>query len=377
MKISDSELRYEYRVYQRQAKGADDKTIQASARAIVELSEFLDGTSLHDITREQVIAFKEQEYQRVGKRSNKLLAPSTRVHTLSALKQFFSWLSTHYGETSLGKRYACLIEYLTPSKNDVTRSRTSKQLSDLPTMDQVVGMVKAMPEANLENRRDKALLSLMVLIAPRVSAAVSLRIGHIDRQRRVVIQDGATVDTKFGKTIISALVPVDADLETYFLDYHGERSSMAGEDAPLFPCAVDAFGQLGASAERFWNSPNSVRRILASACERAGVPYFSPHKFRNFLALWGLKNCVSPEERKAFSQNIGHDIEQMTWNGYAKVPADSQIECVRSLQRRRTSSLGEKVQERFQSASQKEQIMFLHVMGMHEEARSLELASGS
>ena len=39
----------------------------------------------------------------------------------------------------------------------------------------------------------------------------------------------------------------------------------------------------------------------------AALPNFSPHSFRNTLAMLGETLCHSVEEFKAWSQNLGHD----------------------------------------------------------------------
>jgi hypothetical protein len=39
----------------------------------------------------------------------------------------------------------------------------------------------------------------------------------------------------------------------------------------------------------------------------AGLPYFNPHSFRKTLALLGGQICKSPEQYKAWSQNLGLD----------------------------------------------------------------------
>ena len=41
--------------------------------------------------------------------------------------------------------------------------------------------------------------------------------------------------------------------------------------------------------------------------EQAGLPYFNPHSFRKTLVQLGETTCQSPEEFKAWSQNLGHE----------------------------------------------------------------------
>ncbi len=50
-----------------------------------------------------------------------------------------------------------------------------------------------------------------------------------------------------------------------------------------------------------------MRTIFRDAFERAELPYFNPHSFRNTLVQYGQMQCKSPEDFKAWSQNLGHE----------------------------------------------------------------------
>jgi integrase len=54
-------------------------------------------------------------------------------------------------------------------------------------------------------------------------------------------------------------------------------------------------------------------------CQRAGVPYKSPHKLRHGHAVYGLKNARTIEELKAVSQNIMHASMSITDGIYANL----------------------------------------------------------
>jgi len=53
--------------------------------------------------------------------------------------------------------------------------------------------------------------------------------------------------------------------------------------------------------------PLHIRTIFKDAFESADLPYFNPHSFRKTLVTLGQKFCQSPEEFKAWSQNLGHE----------------------------------------------------------------------
>lgn len=60
------------------------------------------------------------------------------------------------------------------------------------------------------------------------------------------------------------------------------------------------------------------------------APYFNPHSFRKTLALLGGQRCNTPEEYKAWSQNLGHEQVLTTFLSYGDVSYNRQAEIIRS-----------------------------------------------
>jgi integrase len=56
----------------------------------------------------------------------------------------------------------------------------------------------------------------------------------------------------------------------------------------------------------------------------AGLPYFNPHSFRKTLALLGGELCETPEQYKAWSQNLGHEHVLTTFTSYGNVDSHRQ-----------------------------------------------------
>src|SRR5262249_51360948 len=67
------------------------------------------------------------------------------------------------------------------------------------------------------------------------------------------------------------------------------------------------------------------------AFEQAGLPYFNPHSFRKTLALLGQRLCRTPEDFKAWSQNLGHEEVLTTFASYGEVAASRQAAIIRGL----------------------------------------------
>ena len=108
------------------------------------------------------------------------------------------------------------------------------------------------------------------------------------------------------------------------------------QNSPLFPktkLAHDANQQFEAVGllEEHWSNANPIRKIFAQAFALAGLPYFNPHSFRNTLVRLGEKLCQTPEEFKAWSQNLGHESVLTSFYSYGDVPDYKQAELLRKL----------------------------------------------
>ena len=109
-----------------------------------------------------------------------------------------------------------------------------------------------------------------------------------------------------------------------------------GNDDPLFPATRVA---LGASHQfeavglegNHWGSASPIRSIFKDAFEGAGLPYFNPHSFRHTLVRLGEKVCQTPEQFKAWSQNLGHEGVLTTFYSYGDVSARRQGELIQGL----------------------------------------------
>lgn len=79
------------------------------------------------------------------------------------------------------------------------------------------------------------------------------------------------------------------------------------------------------------STASPIRTVFREAFEAAGLPYFHPHSLRKTLARLGEKLCRTPEEFKAWSQNLGHEQVLTTFNSYGAVRQDRQGEIIRKL----------------------------------------------
>ena len=115
-----------------------------------------------------------------------------------------------------------------------------------------------------------------------------------------------------------------------------ENEKLFGPDDPLFPATRIVVG----SEHRFepagltrshWSTATPVRTIFKEAFARAGLPYANPHVFRATLVQLGERLCRTPEEFKAWSQNLGHETVSTTFTSYGRVSHPRQAEILRHI----------------------------------------------
>ena len=109
-----------------------------------------------------------------------------------------------------------------------------------------------------------------------------------------------------------------------------------GNDDPLFPATRIALGgsrqfEVSGLGREHWSSASPIRTIFREAFSSAGLPYFNPHSFRNTLVRLGEDLCKTPEEFKAWSQNLGHEKVLTTFLSFGEVACQRQGEIIRGL----------------------------------------------
>jgi integrase len=283
---------------------------------------------------EQVRGFKQHLNEQTGVRSKAPLSQATIYSTLNTLKAFFMWLADQPGFRS---RFSYGDwEYFNPSRATAAIAK-AQRISRGPTLDQIRRVLAAMPTETDVGRRDRALVALVALTAARVNAVVSLKLRHIDIERRVLVQDARTVRTKFSKSFNTWFFPVGDDIEEIVVDwvrFLSEERQWTRDD-PLFPATkmeIGASGQFTATGltREHWKGTGPVRTICRDAFKRAGVPYFNPHSFRNTIVALGSERNLTWQEMQAWAQNLGHTSLTTTFGSYGQVTSHQQGDLVRN-----------------------------------------------
>jgi integrase len=251
------------------------------------------------------------------------------------LKRFFQWLAGQPGFKS--RLQYSDAEYFNLSNKD-TRIATAQREQKAPTLEQVKHVLNTMPTNTEIERRNRALVAFTILTGARDSATASMSLKHIDIAGKSVDQDAREVQTKFSKTFTTFFFPVGVEIQKIVADWvaYLREIRLFGNDDPLFPATLVALGvtrQFEALGLRrgHWSSTSPIRTIFREAFASAGLPYFNPHSFRNTLVQLGQQVCKTPEEFKAWSQNLGHEKVLTTFLNYGGVECQRQGEIIRAL----------------------------------------------
>jgi hypothetical protein len=167
-----------------------------------------------------------------------------------------------------------------------------------------------------------------------------MKLKHVDLIANSVYQDAREVRTKFSKTFITFFFPVGDDIRGIVAEWVSclREDKLWGNDDPLFPATHVAPGttrhfEASGLKRDHWSSASPIRTIFRKVFVRAGLEYFNPHSFRNTLVQLGEVVCKTPEEFKAWSQNLGHEKVLTTFINYGEVACQRQGAIIRGLAR--------------------------------------------
>jgi integrase len=180
---------------------------------------------------------------------------------------------------------------------------------------------------------------LTILTGARDRAIASMKLKHVDLVGGSVDQDAREVRTKFGKTFCTYFFPVGEDITQVVAEWikYLREGKLWGNDDPLFPSTRIALGEtrqfeVSGLDKSHWSNTSPIRRIFREAFHSAGLSYFNPHSLRSTLVHLGQNACQTPEQFKAWSQNLGHEKVLTTFMNYGEVECLRQGEIIRGLQ---------------------------------------------
>jgi len=332
---TNERIKRQYFAYLAEAQGHSEPTIDAIAKAIARFEAYTRCKDFKSFHIEQARAFKRDLAEQRGDRSGEPLSKATLYATLTALKRFFKWLA---GQPGYKSRISYSdAEYFNLSTKE-TRIAKATRPARVPTLEQIRHVIQTMAAITDIERRNRALIAFAILTGARDGAIASFKLRHIDVADGKIDQDAREVRTKFSKSFITAFFPVGDDIRAVVADWvqYLRRDKLWGLDDPLFPATLVTVGndlrfEAAGLDRKHWSNAGPIRTIFKEAFAAAGFPYFNPHSFRKTLALLGGELCKTPEQYKAWSQNLGHEHVLTTFTSYGDVSSQRQTEIIRGM----------------------------------------------
>jgi integrase len=327
-------IKREYLVYFKEARRHSEASLDAVASALHRFETYTKFRDFRQFHIDQAIGFKKHLAAQPG-RHGKGLSEATLYSTLMALKSFFRWLAGQPGYKSR-LRYTD-AEYFNLSEKETRVAKTHREQRS-PTLEQIRHVLHVMPQSSEIEQRNRALIAFAILTGARDSALASLQLGHVDQVEGLVYQDARAVKTKFSKSITTYFFPVGDDIRAIVDEWLRflREDKLWGNDDPLFPATQVSVGPTGGFqanglAHKPWASAGPIRDIYKEAFTGAGLRYYNPHSFRRTLVLFGQKVCRTPEEFKAWSQNLGHENVLTTFTSYGTLSTRHQGDVIKGI----------------------------------------------
>lgn len=328
-------IKRKYFAYLKEAMRHSEPTVDAAAKALNRFEVYTKHRDFKAFHYNQAIAFKTHLADQKGQQSGEKLSKATLHATLSQLKRFFQWLAREPGYKS--RIQFSEAEYFNLSEKD-TRVATAQREQKVPTLEQIKHVIHTMPTGTDIERRNRALIAFTLLTGARDSAIASMKLKHVDLIGNNVNQDAREVKTKFSKTFNTFFFPVGEGIRGIMVEWvaYLREEKLWGNDDPLFPATRIALGvsrqfEVAGLERVHWSTASPIRTIFREAFVSADVPYFNPHSFRNTLVQLGQDVCTTPEQFKAWSQNLGHEKVLTTFLSYGAVACQRQGEIIRGL----------------------------------------------
>ncbi|MBT4384834.1 site-specific integrase [Candidatus Peregrinibacteria bacterium] len=333
-------MKKQFFLYLKEVKGFANNSVDAHERAVLLWQESNDNKAFAGFGKQQVRAFKDWLKNRTN-RKGEALSLVYRYHVLRRLRLFFEWLSMqpHYKS----KINPTVVEFLSLSKKE-TRIAIQPNKRKIPPLEDVIKVIESIDVQTEVDQRDRALLCFTLLTGARISAIYSLPMKAFEPDTLTVDQNPKFgVKTKFSKRIVTTFFPIEYEQAIhYFLDWYKylERKKGFKADDPIFPQSIIENGKenisyynTGEVEPLFWASSNSVRKIFQKHFLNAEVPYYHPHTFRHLVVKEFAKTRLTEEEKKAISQNLGHENTGTTFGsyGYGHIQEERQIEIVKNI----------------------------------------------
>lgn len=233
------------------------QTIRTYGVAFEQLREFVQPRGVlspMDVTRDDMIAWLR--YLPAAKPEGRGLAPASVAQRFRSIQAFFKYMVNIEGMS------ASPLEKLSQPK--VPESLVP--VIDASTLQVLMDSLKG---TSLEDRRDRAIVSLFIDTGARLSEIAGVKVGDVnmDGQEVTLLGKGRKVRQ------VAFVKPTKMDLQRYLMQ---RRQHVAADEEAFF------LGRRGGLKS------SGIHQMLTRRCDAAGVPRIHAHQFRHSYAHYYL-----------------------------------------------------------------------------------------
>lgn len=328
--FENDRLLYQWQTY---AGRYNDKTIARHLAAVRYCERVTSGKAFGEFTNEDAAKVRDDLKRRAQPDADDHLGSSSIRHIVSHLEAFFVWLMKQNGYKRMPKD---LPDYFKLPKA-VLAAEVPKSVRAYATLEEAEDMLRGMPRATQIDKRQRAIVAMSYLTAFRADTTISLRIEHVDVKKRVVKQDGKVSRAKAGKSLLVKWFPLpEIFVETIadWLHWLSQRG-FEGSDA-LFPSASHLHNECKLNRPEHASVPvMTTTHAVTDAFAKAslhGRSKFTPHSVKDTLTDECDRRFLTAEQRKAWSQNLGHNDSRTTEKYYAKMSSERRMELLETIE---------------------------------------------
>lgn len=298
-----------------------EHTIDQHLAAIRFMEDVLQGKPFDNLKIRDVDQVRKALIAALTTKGDAQKSKSTVSHHASQIMAFLEWLIKQDGYKRLPRD---LPGYMKMPKA-VYAKAMPKNDKVYPSIKEVETLLMGMPSLTNADKRARAMFALAYLGVLRAATVTSLRVCHFDSDNRRIIQDATLSRTKNGKSLRISWFPIPESFVEAVLDWV-EVITKAGlrDDDALFP------NLRALKAKKDLKDPNrdpiepmtttdAVTKAFALACCNADVKY-NPHSVKDTLAIERERLQLTGLQRKAWSENMGHEDENTTDTYYGELP---------------------------------------------------------
>lgn len=347
--------------WQKLAGRHDEKTVDRHLAAIRYCERTTKGKAFDRFTAEDACRVRDDLKRRAKPDAPDHLSSSSIRHIVSHLRAFFEWLFKQDGFKRLPRD---LPDYFQLPKAILAAAVRTK-VKEYPTLAEAEDMLRQMPSKSLRDHRARSIFAIAFLGGQRADTIVSLKFEHVDIANGRICQDASALRAKNGKSLNVVWFPIPvlfAEVITAWKELLAARGFRDGD--ALFPdlkwLERDA---RASSGDRQPIAVMSTKHAVTDAfvtASRGREMHYTPHSAKHTLAAERDTRQLTRVERKAWSENLGHENEQITETRYGKLTEEQRINALENIgQKGSGEALGLTKEERMKVLSEMTKLLGL------------------